>query len=814
MNYDLRNILFCKLSPNFNKKIVDWSNEIIKNKELDSYISLQQFNFMYQYKLEQQNSSLFIPQAIEKDTYDLSTYTNGSVIFHPMYIIRKIYKKNDEKRISNFWIKNNSLFLSVFLVFTNNPKLTTSDVEKLIKKEFKTNMLFDYLTYRSIDLCDFVVVLKTDNLDISMSFANYLQNANWVNNISITYNIKYTSSNLIPASCMNELKKDNIFNTQITISGLRKNEIKLWASESPNMIFNHICLNSNGNYTILNSNKFTTYDLIKLLYDYYDHTNSLYLFAKDINVSICKPCDKIAYKNKNDYALTNLCMKILEKFQNSIQNYNLSWKKPLSELVNMITIMSQNPTQQNICYLLIDSVSLLSNWLQLSCDSEKSLFEYNESILLYVRAWKQLTEEIFEAEPLYSEKIDFLPKTYNFSLSMIEYYTAYSNLISTYLMRIDCYPDLPKENDNFACLTIPKLCRRFKTLPILPDDNPPKDSILYIELPYTAISNPFQIMTSILHEASHLLTDKLRNREYRKQCFLQCVSFEVALNMGIAEMETFSLIYQWVKIGLERLNCNLDYLKHLKAVVYRLFLDYLYVPENIGKLMETYFACYPEMQIVQKHEIYKQVYERRTQLINGTNSNSFSLNNILDDLTLLFSECYADMVMVYTLSLSVLDYISVFESEFKYLDFDNFDIDVNIQVLMQRILIVVLATQTNMNIEFSNTYIKNHSGKVMFFYGKLQKAYDSFNCQSNFKKVNNYWYSKITLNTIISYISRCYSDFKRNNSDEMETLYNKIKSTFISMVHNNEIFNDAFYETIAENRSEVLKKVKNNIFST
>ncbi len=808
--FDIRNILFCKTTQNVKKplSVID-DIKHVSDDPLLPYISFEHYDFTLPYKVRS-TDGFSVPSIIEIDSKKLSETLNGDFSYNSMYIVRENKTTKDDILLKNFW-NDDSLFLGVFLLFTNTEIKfhTVGSINKKIREILRKQKLLSikYLIYYSVDLCDFVLLVKTSEIKTLTFLSNYLQNASWVNHILTIYN----SKEYIENESLLEVSSNGELISTVNIMGIPTKKLynkKVYKTLQNIFPTAKMFYNSSNRHFLISLKNVTTKNLLQFLKKYYNPSDDIYLTFENFVIIIAEEyivTNKTMPKSKE---LSNVCNEIIDGLANDIQDYDYGWKKPLLELVNAMVNMSYSDIQDDICYLLIDSISVLSKWLHISKQHNQDLFAFKKSILQYLRACKELNEQIVESEPFFTEKIGYLPKTYNFSVRMIEYYNAYSNLVSTYLQNIEYSPNRPEETDGFACLTTPKLCRRIKTMPIIPDDNPPCDSILYIELPYTSISDPFLIMTSILHEVAHLLTDKHRCREERIKYFINCVAIETAINLYIPEYTVYDKFSSHIYFGLGINDIDSRYLRYLKVDVKASLETVLEDPSILGKIIAAYLKEHKELTSLQKHQLFETINFQKTKLITGNNSET-TLTNIINDIAFFFSECYADMVMVFTLSLSIKEYISVFESEFKYFDLLDMKKDPKSNFLAQRILIVMSAFEqvSGAFADHEGSMISEKTNKFYDFFIEMKQVYEA----RQQPRVNPYWYSCDTLGEIIEYLIDCLNSLQNSNYGEAKNLYLKIRQCFENVAVNNKIFDENFWETIHLNRIQVLEKAKNNI---
>lgn len=746
MSFDIRNLIFCK--P------IKITNKPFENNFSNNYDAINNYTSIIPLKVDQKPQSIL--SNIDLNNKEIIDHLNGEFVFQSNYIICPIDNSN-EAFIADFW--NSSLkYLAVSFVFFNIEdrlsvkefKAKQEELNEEIKSKIKNlsskTHCIKFALYQSVNWCDSVILWKTNDINL----------------------VKNIIDNLSGKTCCFHRLICSIAETHY--NGTKIKPLKSFQNLSAVSSVSEV-------YHILNT--------------------------KNINVSV--------EQSKYDKQLYEICHTLYNTFKNMDFN-NYLWKEPYSELLNILLNTSQSNILNNISFLLIDSASIFSKWTKkcLENDSPESfhnqLAVYENDILIYFRAWKELIGKTVKAETIFITNTCYQNTTYNFSVRMIEFYNAYLNKISEFLHHVDLSPDkTPNKDDEFSCLTVPKLCRRIKTRPIIPDDHPPCDSLLYVDLPFSLINDSFVVLTSLLHEISHLLTDKVRFREDRKKAFLRCLSLEICDNLNVEYID----VIQYVEKELQRhvSNCSISYLdeigEELKFATQHFFAkdaNFYNIADIFSKLhcqTDDEIYCLRK-ELIEDLDVYRKQYQTISE---------FDPKFIVDDLKFLFCECYADAVMVYTLDLSVEEYVKMFSSEARYFREDKKSSVGNEALLLQRILIVANAYQKAFG---HSLKINDTSVDYPFFQEFIQfkKEYDN---DSDDLSENLYLLTKSTIETISSYVAKCLVNIDKNNKNLSLKLCNEIRTIFRKVVDEDRLFEKDFDEFIYQNRLSILKKIQTSL---
>ncbi len=828
MKRDIRNFVLIKAALDNSKSInVDQFETYIHNDELMSFLTLGEYDCVCAYKIsEENNNSSLLNKIYEENNYISSTY-DGSMFIHPMYAVINI-EDGLEAEVKSFWsdFDDNFLFLSsVYLKGIDVSSKYLNEIKKRID-EVLLNRANDlkYLIYRSLDLSDFIIVWKSNNLrpviesikdlyfdkNIGIGHIKTICSLNYK---SLKDNIKYREA----CSKINCNDKVDI-TTVSTINNQHPIYQKLLGSSNDNMF----CVLGNDNF-IRSFQPLKTEDLFEMFYKIIrkepidDDISSIRRCFTQVGIN----CNSIVFDkpHPSDIRIYNICKNIhnrLIRLKGTISSISeFEWMNISLELSNLMVVMSLSDIYNSVCLLLVDSVNFFCSWLEYVSDKKSNeefkvfLFKNEREIQTFVRSWKQLLDNVVHSDGISVRVPGYALSSYNIYNTIVEYCGAYFRKLSKMLASFDANED---GKFQIAYIITPKLCRRIKTVEMF-FDKLDKDSLLSLEIPIPAMLNPFLTITSLTHEAAHYYGEKTRNKKIRFDIYTICISTIMCEAMSIYSPNVNHHMIRLLNNRIQsftKLDIKNVYLKDLKKYILKSALSILRSSEDLNDLYFEYTKNDTDSNDDDHDEKIEHILTAIDNMLTG--------NNLIDEhierIAYFLKECYADIIMIYILNLSFEEYISVLLPEFERLNIENQEDKNKIDVFLHRIIMVKKVCEKEQNMDCSN--ILSNSKNYMYILDNIkdfEEGYSKFNSDAPYGRYfKNGFYSYEIIYCIIRYLEKCLRDFisEINKNEMTNDTFLELRKMYEVFVENNFLFSDDFQNTINKYRDEVLSNYDEN----
>ena len=501
--------------------------------------------------------------------------------------------------------------------------------------------------------------------------------------------------------------------------------------------------------------------------------------------------------------------------------------------------MSKSAIFDSVCFLFLDSIKLFYDFLcylikTATSDSELHMlfFENELNIESFIKEWERLSDQVVSIDGTFQKTPGYESLNNNMSASIVEYHNAYTQEVINYYRCIDECSQDNSYVSKLASFVVPKMCRRFKTQQWFFDDRR-ADSLLFITIPLSKLYDPFFIITSLTHEISHYCSNVIRQRKDRFDSFVLSISTLICYRLELYSNKTIIKCYNKIK-ELFYSSSNFKeselYLTDVKAqiknCVFALFEDTdnlnTVFDEYINELRNTEDSELDETQkdiIEDSHDFAIKVCRNSLRMIClpydslvTYNSEQLSLYTEIDEISSIYKEAYADLMMVYILSLEPIDYIKA-----AFLDIHLFEPDQFIGKLcgkFQRMFVVcdsmIKIGEWDKTIFFNTLDNQYHNTKHKHIFDLFIQDYQSWLEKGEASNENaKYYYPKDILITIADYLTSCITKLIEieEQNDCLIQSRNKLKNMFSSMIYGNKdgIFTDAFLNSIQHNRDNILK---------
>ncbi len=830
MGRDVRNFLLIKSaidnSQQINFEQIFASNTI--KQDCLNFLALGEYDGVCVYKIHEiesaTTSSGRLLTAILNENNAISSVYDGTIFVHPLYAMLSYETSTQEKEIIDFWSNFNSNFLFITTIHLKGIEINSDTILKAKNKicqEITDNSAnYTFLIYDTLDLSDFIIVWKSNEINPVL---NKLKELYFNTNLQIGY-IKTTCSlnysNILADESeyfqyRNKISENDMINITTVASG-----------GNLHAIHDNEVVPSTENFFVLGNQDFTTIHRemqTKVMFDMFrsivkksvpnEDAHSIVRAITKIGIN-CE-LKRITTKSTNG-KLFNICQKLhtrLKCIQNNISDIeNFEWVNVSLELTNLMSIMSCSDIYDSLCILLVESVDFYCSWLEFIIskshdneDLQKRLYKEEEYIQSFVRAWKQLIDNVVHSDGITVQVPGYSLSSYNIYNTIIEYSSAYFKKLSHLLSSFD---DVDNNGESQLTFIIsPKLCRRIKTTEIFYFKQD-KDSLLSLEIPIPAMLNPFLLLTSMTHEAAHYCGEEARLKLLREDIFIKCISEIICSSLDMREKPIFEAITKEITALIKSYcrDCSKKlYLKDLEHklnhAVNAILGDDVFLSDLLQK----------SSRFTSNEDKYDDLIEKYIDDINNLQYGSNNINTHILSISSFLKECYADIVMIGLLELSLFEYVSILYPEFLRANLINNKPSNEYRFLLQRIFMVA-KTCNLLNLDCLNELVDNADIETQQIHSILKdliefnNRYDLFynSKEKSFEFVEG-CYSFDIMFLIISYLQKCLNKLKDGIS-KYENVYTDLKNIYNILVVNDDFFSSRFQNVISDYRSEVMHK--------
>ncbi|MCL2105722.1 MAG: hypothetical protein FWH26_01455 [Oscillospiraceae bacterium] len=702
---DIRSLLFCKTTLKQDITKQDSIPQFLKEKKgLEAFISLGTYDTFYLYSLE--GDAL---QQISKENREITLKQNykKSHFFHPSYIVSD--RSEEPEEIRSFWdfSENNpqrcNFFFITSLYLRNSncsPEEQASALEELrsqLKDAQEVYPFFQAIVYHSLEICDFVILWRSSKMTpVLKALQMFYQSGNGT--------IGFTETVCgLPVKRFEQLK-DVENDTLDDTDRLPVMDIRVTSKSYPHLVRLKNEL-TNRLKTVIGENwdkdaefffVLGTDDLLGIMrkikpvhiFQFYqqlfqllqaESMTSIEGIHTQIGIDDDTKLEKVpSYPSS---PLAEACQRLADKFKTLLtENKNLipgkpNWVEQLTGQLNWIVNMSESCVFDNVCYLLLHSLAFFYEWLRFHLDpanmpedvenidfSKAYIVRKTHDINVFVENLEHLADHIIRAECSIVQSTDYKFPRYNMSTGVIEFCGAFFRKVSKFLSSMDkdsVPPVVPY-------VLTPMPCRSVKTIALFKGFY--RDTFLhYLEVPIESICEPGFIIASLTHESSHFFGESIRNRDLRFESFVEC--------LGIVLSNWFELPAEldlWLTTRLHndlalcfneafgKLGDGTFFQEDIKVTAKKVLMRFL----QDGRIrQETAKALLPYAPGRSLEDAAAYVERKSNTLIAGMYQLKY--DTIVEDLAYLFKECYADLMMIFSLRLSFSRYLQVFEKELR-----------------------------------------------------------------------------------------------------------------------------------------------------
>ncbi len=362
--------------------------------------------------------------------------------------------------------------------------------------------------------------------------------------------------------------------------------------------------------------------------------------------------------------LTKTCEELFKDFQSLRRQLRertgaaeLSWTRVVSSQLSALADMSRICVLDGFCYLILDGVQTFLQLVRPYLEEDRQIpSRLLWRIQRFVRGWGMLLDQAVRVDGQCIPSPGFSPVLYDIPVELLEFYNAFAFRCMTLLQS----PEVAEARCHYALFLVPKLCRRTKVHNIF-HNPPPSDRLLYVDIPLDILYTPMQVLPQICHELSHYCGEGFRQREFRTTAILTACAHMIAWHFHLGDLDAVRQIR--------------EDLKHLVPPELHVYKDQLQtaLQEFITQLFQHYEWIRPWQEAYLRNQEWKSEEEKinwirentfqNRSLLFGRNEAVIDFGKDLQEIFYLFEEGYADVSMMFLLSLSREEYLSLYQQE-------------------------------------------------------------------------------------------------------------------------------------------------------
>lgn len=612
--------------------------------------------------------------------------------FSTLYLMRSWEESVSEfEKVRDFWSdspENSTAFFFVTSLYCNGEREADSSILEDDLREIgqKHGLEFSCLVYSSLQIAEQVVVWKSDHLlDV-------------IRAIEILYHGFEGYTRTICAVPFDRLKKKTLWPVcngahddttrvlNIRIAAKSYNHLAWIIGHQDSPFFEYMRNHKVGHYfthgnedcigIAFGADCRSLYELLRILIDNFAHP----IFSQGIShleTQFGIPLEPSQIKDTHELMMpaNNQLLEIVVKIAGEITSLSSLekvrqqvWHLEFSAQSRMLRQMASSYVMDSVCYLIVESLAFFCKWLRQVLKShvtDQALYDEETiaGILKFLKGCSRLSTHMIRSDAIMQTHPALIPPADNFCTAVIDYCFAFFRKVTKHLCAVE-YADDSASGDQrvFVQTLVPTLERWMRTEEQLLDNEKKKNgesssSLLYLEVPYENMAEPYYMIASLVHEAGHYFGDRCRTD--RVQAVLKCLTYRLLFQLQL-KSEAQGFVYEALRSRLyleyKGNEQKMLYLALLKAQAEEAALYFLNAEENEVGLYQHY-ANDPETAKENATRLLCSDYPR----ISGESN----LHRIIESYVYLLKECYADIIMVQTLGISFQQYLRMFAFAFR-----------------------------------------------------------------------------------------------------------------------------------------------------
>ena len=860
MKQDIRTLLLCK------SKAIDshfFSNLFESNPHMsespNKFITIGNYDalMIYDTTLFNKNASpnnekdLPILESIEEEKKILSiSYLKfkekqSEIFYYPMHIV--CYK--NKKDIDDFWSIDENCLVTL-LIYGKGSKYNLIDLENLVDQAIAQECP-NYLIYRSLNLSELVVIFKYSSLKKILDTIAIL---NYKYPSLQTYTICGFRCLLEPTPRINYVKNQI---GQTDIIPMLKITGTINSYESASKRFE--CISqilekkyNNHPYMAFGNNDFNliftevkTLKIVELINSWIQQSDDInHIFANlktraHVQYDPRPPMIKaVKLPSKNiQQKIETIGIRILNIFE-KIQNFP-EWIYPFIETINGLSNLFHNPSLSHIKYCnIIDSLLIFTQTLEeMLKDSPNDVIEKfrhsEQKFSLYTSALNTLIESTIRIDGHLSQELINSPIIYNIMPSTIlEYYCFYLLKLTDIITKFSA--SNTTDIYNYSSIPLLGLGKDIAFINVINHplhDEHKINQVNVIEIPYNKLYQPEQLLFSTTHEVMHFCGENFRCREIRGQCFIKFLSAYIVheFDLDFIFNDAFSYVFQYFSAYFNLCKTSDNDLKYFDTLldIARSATCAIYADEGLKSKLRALIVKALAKEST-KHSVLTY-----TNWINICCQHAH-LYNMLDSISYLFKECYADMMTILFLDIPCQTYCKIIDSLNTPSSLNRNceeKIIPDIQLELRKALVihtihkddklendaeikygkyVKLMLEIFEKEELQEDYEDTKSELLNFIINKMCKSDERY--PNDDLELHHFLFDEKCLTFISDYLNCCNLSFKncvnhKSPEDAKHNLLKELQDMYAVGIDQSKLLNDHYCKLLYENRKSIDRKI-------
>ena len=603
------------------------------------WVAMGHFDAMYACQLEREGKNPF--QVIEETNRRIAGYPESDSYFHPLYLL-------SEQDDSRFWAQKASYFAIARIHFSKNTSANDT-YNRLVDQLINHSPTGDCICrcYRTIELSDMILAVKSNCFQNLLVFVLSLRKYADIGKVYTYCGVSYAALQDLTWS-PEEGDRIALLSMRFSVSHFDR------VAEYLHML--QAKLGDEPLYSVVGVDDIavTWKDLplknaVKLYRAWFsgepgsvDLGNAFSEVTTRVGISLDMIDSKDVEPSQDGERLPEICQKLLvisgriQKLADNLDSVRYGWTVPLSELARSLVRMSKTSVLDEFVYLMLPGVyAFLRNIdIHLGRLYDKDI----EACRSFIENWAHLMEHIMRIEGQLAHNPDMRPVLYDIPVAMLEYTLAFLDRVVEVLQS----GDSPQAKTCF--LLVPHLCGRIEAQELFSAGANGLPRLVLVTIPLSSLYNPQEVQRALCHEASHYVGEKHRMRSERRKKYVQAATALMVAQIFEDPCPAFiELIQDRLMEATERLE-KFD-MRRMQSAVRDWLYDLCYNRSMFDDFVRDLLlknSQLPKLNVKKMH-LNQETATRFWQLLN--------------DLSILFRETYADICMLYLLLIDSTEYI-------------------------------------------------------------------------------------------------------------------------------------------------------------
>ena len=621
------------------------------------WLILGHFDSMYTWRPD---VSMGFFNAVRETGELVADLNSGTAYFHPIYLIDE--KNNDSDTENGFW-NTDSWFISVERIHFAQPIYSEGLADYLAQKLYEDVEIFgcQIRVYRTMELSDLVVAIRSNRMDNLLNFSLSLQKYTCIGKMYTYVGISYP--HLRTKEYPEDTDKIPMLSMRFSVSqfedamALLQSEMLSTLSGQQGDIYSVTGVDD----LAVNWTQFPVSKLISLYQSWFlpnaespETTSSLgnafWEITSRVGIQVgaamtgeqCKDCDRWYRKwdaRDTRKILLEACTILVERQCNPLSETlaarGTGWYQPLAELTKSLVRLCQTPVLDELVFLLLPGASAFIKNLA-ACSSRALSEQETEKCNYFVEKWSQLMEHMIRMEGQLTQYPDMRPILYSIPIAMLEYMMAFVNQVTRILQG--------EQTPGHSFLLVPQMEQGVHALEMfIPNRRNGIPGLVVVTLPLRTLYDPTTVQMELCHEICHFVGEEHRMRQIRIDCFAHAAAVLIAkIIFGTYHDNLIDVIKVKICQQIQAQCWNAarpPIIREMYQVVMD-WIDQLFIEESqeYSKLLLQF------LENIQKNG--GPPYRLETEINDAV---LLYFNGVLRDISILFREVYADICMMFLL---------------------------------------------------------------------------------------------------------------------------------------------------------------------